>query len=283
MKIFCQSNISKQKMKILINDILVYIASEFLQHKDSFNFCCAFTDIKPYKFYFNDNINSKIKIIDKNCVEEYHFDIYKLCKTNNQLISKKVKINWLITCDRFNKDLNDCFEDIEKTNIKRIQMGRHFNQILPNNLPETLISIELQSLVYNHNIPENLPQNIKNINISANVKLPENLPSSLEFIYLGMKYRKPLPKKLPKSLKIIHIEQFYYRPIVVQFIEINDAKIKFQCTQKELGVITFTYDHENKCPTFSRKIIEIIDQKLIDNLKYFLSIDETKLNMELIK
>jgi len=216
-------------------DVIQYIASEFLYHKDALHLiCCNKTfHINPYQINFESNEN--IKTVENDFIEIIHFDFFKLIE--NQVMFetlKKINIKTLHFYVESGKRLEDCFKNIENMSIKQIifgfdycssiqklpqdveliDFGCKYNCPLSENLPNTLKHIEF-SFRYNHPLPKKLPQSLKTIDFGGqyNCELPDNLPDSIEKMIFRQNYNQPLPNKLPKKLKELEFSPRFNFPL----------------------------------------------------------------------
>ena len=122
-------------IKMLSQDILKHIASEFLYFTDALNLkcCCKHFNIKPHQLNFGCNRpfqiycvtgkNVDMNLLQKRCEkynETYSFDVFVICCSQKKLkVFKKFKIKELKTCKDFNEKLEEYF-DVEKMQSNKI-------------------------------------------------------------------------------------------------------------------------------------------------------------------
>ena len=139
-------------------------------------------------------------------------------KSIHFVYSYNKKVNWNdlpknLKCIEFGRFYNSGFSgSFSCAKLKYLIFDDDFNQILPENLPDSIKLIQFERS-YNQELPSKLPNSLVRIKFGTNYnqELPETLPDSVQSIYFGEHYTKLLPMNLPKQLKIISMNTSIYQ------------------------------------------------------------------------
>ena len=130
-------------------------------------------NIKIYKKYDYNNYKKLPNFLQNKLYSIYNY--IPNTEPLKYLIELKLENN-------YNLPLINNFNELFQ-NLQKLEFGFNFNQLIPNNLPNSL-----QEIIFGHDF---------------NQILPDNLPDTITCLWFNGLYNQPLPKKLPNSLKVI--------------------------------------------------------------------------------